>query len=206
MGNFIDAIKRPFTEVGKLAIGTLLLIIPFVNMVSGVFAYGYILRCARTKQGLPAWDNWEELFVDGVILPVIILIYAIPFVGVLLFTGFEALKSVLTGETAGLGKSLVILAGVALLTAYIIPSALLSYSKNRRYWESFGPRVFINAIRADYLKAWMAAALYASIAGIIASLAIFWSWSTFILPMFLGSFAAVAIGISAITMVSEGFQ
>ena len=60
------AVKRPFTDLNKFLIGVLLLIVPFLNLITGLFVRGYSLECAKSsmkkKFGLPEWrlDNRSE--------------------------------------------------------------------------------------------------------------------------------------------------
>src|SRR3989344_4340165 len=82
MPNFEIAIKRPFSDAKKFAKGFLLYVMPFLNIITGIFATGYGLECARTaakkKFSLPEWKNFGALFFDGLTAFVIGIIYALP--------------------------------------------------------------------------------------------------------------------------------
>jgi len=72
---FIRLIKLPGFWV-KLLIGGLLSFVPIVN----IFAFGYLYRMSRAvrKSGqpaLPAWQDWSELFMDGLRFAVVWLAY-----------------------------------------------------------------------------------------------------------------------------------
>lgn len=68
----------------KLGIGSLLMMIPIVN----IFAMGYLYRTtALVKAGAPfiypEWDRWKDLFIDGLRF----LVLAIVWVGIPMFIG-----------------------------------------------------------------------------------------------------------------------
>lgn len=68
----------------KLGIGTLLMMIPIVN----IFAMGYLYRTTvLVKAGAPfiypEWDRWKDLFIDGLRF----LVLAIVWVGIPMFIG-----------------------------------------------------------------------------------------------------------------------
>jgi hypothetical protein len=79
MVNYEEAIKKPFTDLAKLVIGVVLSLIPIIQW----FAKGFILECSglgKTKPSkkMPEWKNWGQLFIKGLVLDIIMLIYAIP--------------------------------------------------------------------------------------------------------------------------------
>lgn len=80
MVKYAEAIKRPFSDWKKLGIGGLMYLIPLVNIITGLFAYGYGLLCAKTakEKKLPEWKNWGDLFVKGLLAAIIGIIYFIP--------------------------------------------------------------------------------------------------------------------------------
>lgn len=77
----IEKVQQDPQWIQKILIGGLLMFIPIVNL----FALGYLYRFAsgihasgRIK--LPSWDNWGQLFLDGLIFLGVILLYGfIPF-------------------------------------------------------------------------------------------------------------------------------
>ncbi|MBI4438883.1 DUF4013 domain-containing protein [Candidatus Woesearchaeota archaeon] len=82
MVKFGAAIARPFTDVTKLAIGTVLGAIPVVNFLGTFFVAGYGLKSAETAMKgdykLPEWNEWGRLFIRGLTAVVISLIYFLP--------------------------------------------------------------------------------------------------------------------------------
>jgi hypothetical protein len=88
MVDFIKALKRPFLDINKFLLGTVLGIIPFVNFV----VIGYTLVCTgftkeRVSRGrLPDWQNYGDLFVKGLVAAIINIILFLPATLVLLGT------------------------------------------------------------------------------------------------------------------------
>lgn len=84
--NLENAIKKPFSDIKTLIIGIALSILPVVNF----FAMGFAVMCAgvgKTKPSgkMPEWDNWGDLFVKGLMVTVISIIYFVPALVIILF-------------------------------------------------------------------------------------------------------------------------
>lgn len=79
-----DAIKRPFQNSQKLAIGTIISAIPLVNLI----AVGYFLECFRRSMkkdnSLPEWGDWGKIILDGLKASVVQIVYAVPLMALLL--------------------------------------------------------------------------------------------------------------------------
>ena len=79
MVNYEEALKKPFTDLGKLIIGVIVSIIPIVNWI----AQGFILESSglgknKPSNKMPEWKDLGDYFVKGFLSYVIIFIYAIP--------------------------------------------------------------------------------------------------------------------------------
>jgi len=131
------ALQRPFTDIKKLLIGILLSVIPLVNL----FSFGYQIECARLtlkkKKNLPEWKNWKELFINGLLYFIIVLIYFIPVIFVsILWMGKELLKGILSPSfNADLltENEIIKLSSVLILVFFIlywVYGALINYSSN----------------------------------------------------------------------------
>ena len=105
MVNYENSVKKPFTDLGKLVIGILISIVPFVNWI----AQGFIIESSgfgKTKPSMkmPEWKEWASLFFKGFASFVIGFVYAIPALLVLLLgAGMIALS--LAGSLMGSGIS-----------------------------------------------------------------------------------------------------
>jgi hypothetical protein len=79
MVNYEEAIKKPFTDLGKLILGIILSIIPIVNWI----AQGYIIENSglgknKPSKKMPEWKNLGDYFKKGLLSYVILFIYMIP--------------------------------------------------------------------------------------------------------------------------------
>ncbi len=83
--HFMEALQYPMQDkgwLGKIVIAVLLLIIPFVNIITGIFVVGYGVRMIqqiyRRQPGLPEWDDWGGDFSRGIMVVIGAIIYFIP--------------------------------------------------------------------------------------------------------------------------------
>jgi len=79
MVKYEEALKKPFTDLGRLILGIIFSGIPIVNLIS----QGFILECSglgknKPSKKLPEWKKFGDLFVKGLISYIIIFIYMIP--------------------------------------------------------------------------------------------------------------------------------
>jgi small-conductance mechanosensitive channel len=79
MINYEEALKKPFTDLGKLVLGIILSLIPIVNWI----AQGFILECSgvgksKPSKKMPEWKDLGDYFVKGFLSYVIMFIYMIP--------------------------------------------------------------------------------------------------------------------------------
>ena len=209
------AVKRPFTDLNKFLIGVLLLIVPFLNLITGLFVRGYSLECAKSsmkkKFGLPEWrlDN----FVKGLIGVVIMIIYLLPVIILgLIFIGGLILSIFSINEPEELvnllvGIDLTVLISVLLLflfVLYIIPMAMMSYVEKWRFRDAFSCRkVFKKSFNLEYLKVVLFLLFYGILIGI-------GSFVVSLIP-FVGIFVAMAIsgfilGVTSNTLFGEVYR
>ena len=76
--NISNSVRYPTSDLGKLLILGILMIIPIVNFIG----MGYFLRALKSNLAgiseLPNFDEIGELFIDGIKLFVVGIIYSIP--------------------------------------------------------------------------------------------------------------------------------
>ena len=95
MINFVEALKRPFKDQKNILIGSLLGMIPIVNLA----VIGYTLACTGLteekvmKDDLPEWKNYVDLFTKGLVAAIIGIILLLPAIAVLLGTVGTVLMS-----------------------------------------------------------------------------------------------------------------
>jgi hypothetical protein len=147
-----EAFRRPFSDTQKLVIGILLSIIPFVDWI----AKGYVLESARMtlnkKKGLPKWEAWGDLFVNGVLMTVISLIYLIPYF--ILFILFIVNVGNVSGAVFFALSMLALL-----ITIYVLPAAILEYAWKYKFKAAFKQIIWKKAFSEKYVAAWLFAML-----------------------------------------------
>jgi len=166
--NYNEAFKRPFTDIKSLIIGCLLNILPIINF----FAIGYILKSTDTlfpkkkNFAMPAWTDWGNLFVKGLVAIVITIIYLIPAIIlvalVALSTGFAAMTAIGPSAMGIASFGMLGILGIIffIATAYIIPSAMLSYQMGGTFGAAFTVDVFRKAFTGAYAIPWVIGMLF----------------------------------------------
>ena len=153
MVDYVESVKRPFTDIGKLVLGIVISIIPIVNFMFS----GYLLNVAKSAMkkdmDLPKWENWGTLFVEGLLAFVIGIIYMLPVVvilgGLLLVGGLSVPGLIaggmlgMAGVMAGLGIYLAVLVIIALVLGFLSTVALLTYAETRDFSSAFAFRDII---------------------------------------------------------------
>jgi len=79
MVNYEEAIKKPFTDAGKLAIGVILSVVPIVQWIAKGFALESSgLGRTRPSPKMPEWKKFGHLFVRGLLSDIILFVYMLP--------------------------------------------------------------------------------------------------------------------------------
>jgi hypothetical protein len=79
MVNYEEAVKKPFTDLGKLFLGAVLSAFPILNWIS----QGFVLECSgvgknRPSRKMPDWKGFKDMIVKGFLSYLVIFVYAIP--------------------------------------------------------------------------------------------------------------------------------
>jgi len=193
MVDFGRAIKRPFADLTKFIIGAVLSIIPVVNFL----AMGYELKCAKSamngKYDLPEWTDWGDLFVKGLLLVVIgvvfsLVVLAIPILVVVMWqmgalaSSIEILLAIIVGLFAVLGM-------------YVLPSAIMNFVLNDfKMGAAFRvSEVVKKTLNKDYFVTWLVVGVYSLVLSIVL---------TFI-PIVGPAIASFATGVMSMTAFGE---
>jgi len=184
-----DAIKYPWAgerNVETLAIGGVLSLLG-VFFVPILFVYGYLVRVIRQVASgetdvAPAFDEWEELLVDGLVVFGISLVYVLVPTAVLAAGLFVLLVPVGVGVgVGGNGGSAVAVFGVlvslvvtllgvvALLAAfYLVPAAVAAYARTGRFGSAFSAST-LRTVGTDgsYAVAWLVALVIGFLAQVV---------------------------------------
>ena len=210
---YIEAIRRPFTDAKKLLIGIILSIIPIVNFVT----IGYWLENARTAKTkalkLPEWKNFGALFVEGLVIILLGIIYSIPaflvFYSILgksvmqYFINVDAASIMMQETIANLSSTgmagLAVTGLLILLASLLTPAAALNYAaaKKNRFAAAFDfKKIFKGVFTNEYLLAWVGATLYTVIISGILSL----------VPYVGGPIATYVTGLTYYTLLGEVYS
>jgi len=206
MVDYVEAIKRPFTDIGKLVLGIILSIIPVVNFIFS----GYILNVAKSAMNrdmkLPEFKDFGKLFIDGVLAGVIGLVYMLPVLilfGIFMVIGAFSFESLLTGGTfgmlgalAGMGIYIVILAIVGIIFMLLASSAVLKYADTREFGSAFEfGAVSKKAFTGSFLLNWVLTMVIGGVIGFLIGL----------IP-FVGSFLSIyIIGVFSYTALAQAY-
>jgi len=118
-----------------LIIATIILTIPLM---------GYIMNVYRGTKPAPEVEDWGKLFVDGILLFIVGIIYAIPIiilefliVGAAFATQLAGNPSAMMTGLAGAGILAVILVIVAIIIALISPIGIIRFARTGSFGEAF---------------------------------------------------------------------
>jgi len=151
---FQEALNYPRdsdSAVKNVAIGGLLLFLSFL-VVPTFFMVGYVVRSLRNVlDGIeepPAFDEWGDLFVDGLKAFAIGLAYSLVPAGIAIVavvTSSATLGLTGPGRSGGLVVALIALGALALLTvvslvlAYLLPAAIVAWVRTDSLGAAFSP-------------------------------------------------------------------
>ncbi len=100
--DIIEEIKFPSRDsewIQKVLIGGIVLLIPIVDLI----AYGYLLKVMRGamdgKSGMSKWDDWGNLFMNGLMAAIIWVIYMIIPILILLVSAGSMVAAALSRNT-----------------------------------------------------------------------------------------------------------
>ncbi|MGD0534186.1 MAG: DUF4013 domain-containing protein [Methanoregula sp.] len=118
-----------------LIIATLILTIPLM---------GYIMNVYRGTKPAPEVDGWSKLFVDGILLFIVGIIYAIPVIileflviGATFATKLGSNPTAMMTSLAGAGILAVILIIVAIIIGLISPIGIIRFARTGKFGEAF---------------------------------------------------------------------
>jgi hypothetical protein len=118
-----------------LIVATLILAIPLM---------GYTMNIYRGTKPAPEVDGWAKLFVDGILLFIVSIIYAIPIIILEFLIAGTAFASQIGGNPttmmaglAGAGILAVILIIVAIIIGLISPIGIIRFARTGNFGEAF---------------------------------------------------------------------
>lgn len=188
---FGEALQFPISGdsgVKNLLIGGVLSLLAFL-LIPIFFVQGYLVRVLRTSveggEEAPVFDEWGDMFVDGLKLFVVSIAYFIVptivmFVALFAFIGTAFMSAGAPGEVnpgalagAGIVGIFLLLGAVLLflLAAYLLPAAAANFARHDDIGSAFDVGTVVEAaLSADYFVAAVIAFVIALIAGIVSSI------------------------------------
>jgi hypothetical protein len=180
-----DALRYPLNSDGWLRtilIGGLLTVLS-VLVIPAFFLQGYYLRVLRgvanNDPDPPRFDDWVDLFVDGLKLVVVnILVVLTVFVILGLASIVFGGGSLLAGEAAEAGAasgvlgaaSVAVIVAASLLFSYIIPAMFTNFAREDSIAAAFDVSTILSGVlTVEYLVAWLLAIIVGVVLGGIAS-------------------------------------
>ena len=167
----------------KLGIGALITIVPILNFAWFGYGIEIIRNVMRAEpRPLPAWDNFEKKFMDGLYIAIASLIYTLPILLIICVAGLPLFLPAFT-ENADLQGILAGVGGVAffavscvailyfLADSFFFPAMLLHYSRNATFGALFQVREILGLATKNlgqYATAWLVVILAGLIAGFLA--------------------------------------
>ncbi len=170
MVEIVLALKRPLKDFKKLLIAILLCWLPIINF----WTIGYFFECAKSamkkKFELPEWKNWSQLWVNGLLGSIILIIYCIPILIVIAIAIVIvlSLKLFSTGASTLTGTGTIVVAILIFLVlllffvifavfyGYISPMAIMHFINKNKFGDAFNFKlIFKRAFTQSYLIAWL---------------------------------------------------
>jgi hypothetical protein len=153
------------------------LIIPAI--LAALLFSGYGVEITRRvlrgeSEALPAWDNWGQLFTDGLMVAIIGIVYAIPMIVISLCLGVPLGVASENSDTAAAFLSSILsclnlLWGIVL--SFLLPAAIAIYAKDRELGAAFRFGEVVALVR-DHFTTYLITAVMVWVAGFIGGLGI----------------------------------
>ena len=103
--------------------------------------YGYAMRIYKGATPAPELENWGGLFIDGIKLLIVGIVYFIPvFIVAFLVVGGSALSGIAGGDVAALGAmgiGMLVLVVLTIIIALIVPIAYIRFARMESFGEAF---------------------------------------------------------------------
>ena len=136
---------------GVLVLVGAFILIPLL-LVEG-YLYRVLGRTTRYDRQPPAWEDWIDLFVEGVQMYIVQIAYLlVPAILLVIGAFLTVLGPVADGGTTTVGFGILIVGGILqVLAAYLLPAALTNFAYHERLGAAFDVRtVFRIAFTFEY--------------------------------------------------------
>lgn len=201
-------IKFPMKDkdwIMKVIIGGVLSIIPIVNFISSGYQLKVMKNAINKKPGMPEWKGFMDLFVKGLIIFVIALLFMIvPLIIFGAIAGFSAISVIMGDLTNPYNIVLAILPALFiggilfLIIGFILPMAIAMYAKSDNFSDAFKFSEILNRIKSifgEYLVSYIVIVIFGIILGLIMLIPVI-GW-------IIGFFGTFYLGVVALNMFGE---
>lgn len=119
----------------------------------GIPMNGYVMRIYRGAATAPEVDGWGTLFVDGLKLIIVGIIYAIPMMIVWAFLYGSMFSAILQGNTAALENwspnlgLTILLYAIEIIVGIIMPVAAIRFARTGSFSEAFNFGAILDTIK-----------------------------------------------------------
>jgi hypothetical protein len=227
MVNYIDAIKKPFSDLKTLGIGAIVGAIPIVSLLNA----GYGLKTAEDvmskKNKLRAWSlsDLGEYIIKVIMMIIITIVYMIVPVIVIAVGVGAAIATALPAILSGAGDMTAVVSAImpslmvggpiiligallALIAAFLLPMATMKWLKKGKIGAAFSiGSVVKNALTIDYIVSLIVIFVYAIIlslvAGLISGILGLIPIIGFILSLIIMGGVSFALGVTEYTILAQ---
>lgn len=203
-----DALEYPTRRedaVQQILIGGALMLIGITSFL----ALGYHLRVveqviAGDDEESPAFEDWEDLAIKGLVALVVSFVYLLP----ILLVGIAiAVTGVLIGTGDGLLLAFVlgsvVVGGLWLVVSYALPAALANYVRTDEIAAAFAVSELSTVVlHRSYAMAWLKATAVGIVLGFASLLLVFIPLVNLVTVPFIGFYANVV----AYRLFAEGYR
>ncbi len=172
----IDYPRRGDGWLARIGIGGILYLLSFL-IIPLFLIEGYLYRVlagtVRGDEQPPDWGDWLGLFVDGVKMFVVQIVYALVPVVLIVAGAMLTATGAMTADALEIVGWLVVALGfiVSILVAYLIPAALANFARTGQLGAAFDVTTVRNAaFTGSYFWAIVLALILAIILGMIGSI------------------------------------
>ena len=147
MVDYTGALKKAFSNIPNLVIGTIIAAIPILSILLLGYGVRIIEEVSKGAKETPKWsEDIGGLIVKSILVFLIVLIYMIPTLIVFALVAGALIASLAAGlidpnailGALGTAGTLVLLGAlVGLLTVYILPSAIVSFARGGSFGSAF---------------------------------------------------------------------
>lgn len=219
MVDYIEAIKKPFSDLKTLAIGTVLSMIPLVNLLAAGFAIKVAedtIKGKKALRGFAVKDIVEYLIkiLMAAVISIVYMIIPMIIVGIGVGAGFASLIGEIADPSAmgdaffkaiTLGGPLLLIGGLLGLVATILqPMAMMNWLKAGKIGAAFKiGEVVKKALTAQYLITLVVIVVYAMVLAFVTGLIGGLLAITVIVPLILVGLVSFVMQVTVMTMYAE---